>query len=495
MLRAAATARPEAIAFVEGSRRVTYAEFAASVEQIAGNLFERGVGKGDRVALLVGNRIEFAQMVFAAARIGAIIVPINVRQRKQENHYVLQNCGAKALIHEADLAEEIPDRADLPELRHRFSVGGTSGFSAPYADLCKPTTPAPEVAVDEDETFSILYTSGTTGRPKGALLTHLGVVHSCLHISRGLELEPADVCVLCVPASHVTGLVAIILTMVLAQGRLIIMPAFKARAFLEIAERESVTFGVLVPAMYNLCLLDPDFERFDLSSWRIGAYGGAPMPEATIRRVAEKQPRIMLLNSYGATETTSPTSLMPLGKGIERIDSVGRVLPCGEVRVMDDNGREVPAGEPGEIWIAGPMVSPGYWNNPEANQANFVGGYWKSGDIGSKDASGYLKVFDRKKDMINRGGFKVYSAEVENVLNHLPGVIECAIVGTPDAVLGEKTRAFVVRGSETLTEDQIRTFCRTQMADYKVPDTIIFLSEPLPRNANGKIIKRELAAR
>ncbi|HYM31334.1 MAG TPA: AMP-binding protein [Candidatus Cybelea sp.] len=492
LLRAAVRARPDAEALTEGETRITYAELDAAVGRIAGNLAAIGIGKGDRVALILGNRSEFVSATFAVARLGAISVPLNIRQRQPENDYVLRHSGAKAVIHEADLAAEIPDVASLPELAHRFAVGGSAAGSRPFADLQRPVAAPAPVDIAEEDTFSILYTSGTTGRPKGAMLTHLGTMHSCLHFVLGWGLGPEDVSILAVPASHVTGLVAVILPMVLAQGRTVIMPAFKARTYLELAAAERVTYTIIVPAMYNLCLLDPEFDRFDLSRWRVGAYGGAPMPEATIKTLAQKLPRMVLCNAYGATETTSPTTMMPLGQGIAHSDSVGKVVACGEVRIMDDEGREVAPGEPGEIWTAGPMVIPGYWNNPEANAANFVGGFWKSGDIGSKDADGYLKVFDRKKDMINRAGFKVYSAEVENVLSHHPEIVECAVIGRPDPVLGEKTHAFIVPKSGAVSEADIRAFCRTRMADYKIPDRITFLADALPRNANGKIQKPAL---
>ena len=227
-------------------------------------------------------------------------------------------------------------------------------------------------------------------------------------------------------------------------GCVITLREFKARAFLELAARERMTHTLVVPAIYNLCLRDPEFDRFDLSAWRIGGFGGASMPEGTIRALAEKLPGLTLMNAYGATETTSPTTIMPMGLQAAHLDSVGVVVPCGDVRVMDDAGREVAPGETGEIWIAGPMVVPGYWDNPEATAREFERGYWKSGDLGSIDARGFVRVFDRKKDLINRGGYKVYSAEVESVLSLHPAVVESALIAVPDPVLGEKARAIVV---------------------------------------------------
>ncbi len=273
------------------------------------------------------------------------------------------------------------------------------------------------------------------------------------------------------------------------------MPAFKAKDFLALASGERITLTIMVPAMYNLCLLVPDFEARDLSAWRMGGYGGAPMPTATIETLADKLPGLVLMNAYGATETTSPTTVMPSGETAAHLDSVGRVVPCGEVRIMDDGGREVAPGEHGEIWIAGAMVVPGYWRDPEATAQLFTGGYWRSGDIGSLDEDGYLRVWDRIKDMINRAGYKVYSAEVENVLNHHPAVVECAVVARPDPVLGEKVQVFVVAAGDGATERDLAAFCAERMSDYKVPEFFTFLDAPLPRNANGKVLKNELRGR
>jgi long-chain acyl-CoA synthetase len=244
--------------------------------------------------------------------------------------------------------------------------------------------------------------------------------------------------------------------------------------------------------MYNLCLLDPDFDKFDLAAWRIGAFGGAPMPQATIERIAAALPNLTLVNVYGSTETTSPATMLPLGEAATRADTVGKALPCADVIVMDDDGREVARGTSGELWIAGPMVIPGYWQNPEADRTAFGGGYWKSGDIGSIDAEGYVRVFDRKKDMINRGGYKVYCIEVESVLARHPGVIECAVIGRPDPVLGERVHAVVVPRRPNVAEAELKRFCAIHLSDYKVPDTIGFLSDALPRNANGKVVKADL---
>jgi O-succinylbenzoic acid--CoA ligase len=260
---------------------------------------------------------------------------------------------------------------------------------------------------------------------------------------------------------------------------------------LKLAARERMTHSLMVPAMYNLCLLDPGFEHGDHSAWRVGGYGGAPMAPATIARFAEKLPGLNLMNAYGATETTSPVTLMPPSQTALRPDSVGCALPCADILVMDDAGCEVPPGEEGELWLGGPMVVKEYWDDPAATAENIVGGYWRSGDIGAKQADGYLRVFDRKKDMINRGGYKIYSVEVENALMSLAGVVEAAVIGTPCPVLGERVHAFVVAGPGVNPAD-LQQHCAALLADYKVPECFTLCNTPLPRNANGKLLKGNL---
>ncbi len=270
------------------------------------------------------------------------------------------------------------------------------------------------------------------------------------------------------------------------------MPAFKAADFLALAVRERMTHTLMVPAMYNLCLLQTDFDRQDLSAWRVGGFGGAPMPLATITSLAQKAPGLTLMNCYGSTETTSPATLMPQGESATYIDTVGRGLACAEIAVFDDAGHAVPPGQLGEIWIRGPMVVKDYWNNPAATAAGFTAGFWHSGDIGSVDAAGYVKVVDRMKDMINRGGYKIYTIEVENALYGHPAVLECAVVAKPCPVLGERVHAFVTLAETDVTADALKQFCATRLSDYKVPESYSISSMPLPRNANGKLVKRAL---
>ena len=493
MLREAVERNGGGDAVVADDVRVSYAELDAIVSQVAANLHAEGVSSGDRVGLLLSNRPEFVYVLFAAARLGAIAVPINVREQTPELSYILNHCGAKALVHDAAVAARLPMAADLPQLVHRFSVGGDAAGARDFDELLARPAPLPAGHVPAEEDVAvILYTSGTTGLPKGAMLTHLNICHSVMHFETCMALTEADRSILAVPASHITGLVANILAMVRVAGCNLILQQFDARKFLEFASAESMTYTILVPAMYNLCLLRADFSDFDLNAWRIGSYGGALMPEATIAALADELPNMILMNAYGSTEVTSPATLMPMGETALRPDSVGRTVPCGEIRIVDESGQEVPRGQSGEIWIGGPMTVPGYWDDEERTADSFADGFWKSGDIGSMDEEGYVRLHDRKKDMIIRGGYNVYSAELENTLSYHPGVAECAAVAQPDPVLGEKIHIFVRATSQEVTADDLRSFCAERLADYKLPDFVTFLGDPLPRNANGKVLKNTL---
>ncbi|MBL8380904.1 MAG: acyl--CoA ligase [Burkholderiales bacterium] len=490
MFDAAIESHGDRDALVFEGRRWTWRELDEVAGRVATGLAARGVGAGDRVAILIGNRPEFVFTFYGAMRLGAIAVPISVREQAPGIAYMLGHCGARAVVVESGLAARLPDRATCPALSVRIVVddAGPDGFDALLARPGRVDA-APSTEAD---TALILYTSGTTGRPKGAMLTHFNIVHSTLHFRTCMRLDHTDRSALAVPASHVTGLVAIIATMLCVGGAVVMLREFKAPAFIAEAARERVTQTILVPAMYALVLMAPELEAHDLSAWRVGGYGGAPMPVATIDALAARLPRLTLTNAYGATETTSPATCMPPGLTREHADTVGVAVPCAQILVVDNEGCEVPRGATGELWIGGPMVVKGYWDNAAATAAEFTAGFWHSGDLGSIDAQGYVRIFDRKKDMLNRGGHKIYSVEVENTLVGVPGVVEAAVVGQPCPVLGERVHAFVHAPGAALTEAQLRAHCAAALADYKVPESITFSDAPLPRNANGKLMKRLL---
>jgi O-succinylbenzoic acid--CoA ligase len=494
MLHDALERNPTGEALVAGDERLTWREFHERVMRCAAGLAKLGVAKGDRVALLVANGSEFVILNLAIPALGAIMVPMSTREQTPGLTYIVNHCSPKVLVYGAEFADVVPKPADVPSVQHRVGVPQAAGC-VPFDEVTSASPLQGPATVSEDDAAAILYTSGTTGRPKGAVLTHLGIVHSAMHYEAGFALGPDDRCAAVVPLTHVTGLAAIIMPMVRCAGALIVEDGFKAKDYLALAERERITYTLMVPAMYNLCLLQPTLKEHDLSRWRVAAYGGAPMPQATIDSLARELPDLVLMNVYGATETTSPVTMVPPGETGHRGEAVGLPLPCADILVMDPEGREVPRGDSGEIWCAGPMIAREYWTDPKATAANITGGFWHTGDIGRLDADGYLHVSDRMKDMLNRGGLKIYSVEVENVLQQYPGVVEAAVVGKPCPVLGERVHAFVYAGGGKLDEAKLKELCAQRLSDYKVPESYTFTSEPLPRNPTGKLLKRALRER
>ncbi|MBR9652678.1 class I adenylate-forming enzyme family protein [Thalassovita aquimarina] len=491
MLSEAVAHHPDRTALVCAGRRLSYRALSDEVARVASSLAARGLGQGDRIALLLGNGIPFVVLVYAAAQVGAVTVPLSVRDQRPGIRHALVNSGAKAVVTEEEFTSLIPDAGDAPGLAVRISVGGAPGFEEYEALFAAP--PLTRTAeTGEEDAASILYTSGTTGVPKGAILTGLGIVHSATNFVTMMDLGPDDCSIMVVPMNHVTGLVAGIHTVVRAAGTLVVMREFSVQPFLETAAREAMTFSVMVPAMYNLCLHRATLSDYDLAAWRIGGYGGAPMPAATIERMADALPGLGLMNVYGATELTSPATAMPVAETARRRLSVGLPVPGAEICVMDETGREVPAGTSGELWIRGAMTVPGYWNNPEATEHEFVAGFWKSGDVGSVDEDGFVYVHDRKKDLVNRGGHKVFSSEVESVLTAYPGVFEAAVVAKPCPILGERVHAVLSIAEDGIDEDRLRQHCAGNLADYKCPESFSLQETPLPRNANGKIMKRQI---
>jgi long-chain acyl-CoA synthetase len=491
MLNEAVAQHPEDEALVCGQRRLTWRELDAQARSVASSLIHQGIAPGDRVALLLGNDVEFVFATLGAALAGAIVVPLSIREQAPGIAYILGHCAAKLVIHEDGLADKLPAAQALPGLI-------SSSFDALLVKRAKHAKHLLSTAhaAQEDDVAAILYTSGTTGRPKGAMLTHLGIVHSATVYRDAFGLSHVDRIAAVVPLSHVTGLVALLAAALRAAATLIVVPSFKAADFLALAAQERMSFTLMVPAMYSLCLMQPDFAAHDLSAWRVGGFGGAPMAPAVIDDLAQRLPGLALSNCYGATETTSPVTIMPAALTRAHLASVGLAVPGAEIVVMDDDGRECPRGESGEIWLRGAMVVPGYWHNPQATADNFSAGFWRSGDLGVIDAEGFVFVQDRKKDMLNRGGYKIFSVEVENLLCEHPQVLEAAVVGRPCAVLGERVHAFVTgKEGQAPQAEALREFCAARLADYKVPESFSIGSAPLPRNANGKLLKRTLRER
>ena len=491
MLANAVARRPHGLALICDEERLSYAEFDALVGQAAGGLRALGVEKGDRVAMVLGNSIEFVVVLFALARLGAVSVPLNIRHTLAENSHIIKDCAAKVVVHEFDLSDRVPPPDVLPSLKHAVAVRHEGGPMLAELRAGAPVLTAE--AVGEEETATILYTSGTTGRPKGAMLTHLSIAHSVIHYRWTMGLTEEDRGLLAVPMSHVTGLIALVHAMVHCAGTLVVMPAFKASDFIDLAARHRMTYSLIVPAMFNLCLLAPNFETADLSHWRVSGYGGAIMPEATLERIAEKLPKLKLLNCYGATETTSPAAIMPPEQTVARKE-FGR--PRRVLRRHSGDGLRWRGGSltasPAKSTSAAPWSCRAISTITQATEREFIAGYWKSGDLGIMDEKGYLRVIDRIKDVINRGGFKIYASEVENVLLEHPAVVEVAVVAKPCPVLGERVHAFVVL-RDAVEEAELQRHCADVLSDYKVPETFRRLEGALPRNANGKVLKRSCA--
>lgn len=511
MLQTTVVRHGERLAMVFEAQRWTWCELAELSSRAASGFLKLGLQAGDRVVLYQSNHPSFVMAMLALQQLGAVAVAVGPREQKEGLAWIIQHCGARGVVCDTNLLERLPGLTDAPALQWAVSVNVQADVEAEYLqpraaglaavehrlhcgfdELLREPPCSHVQPVQEEDTAIVLYTSGTTGRPKGAMLTHFNVVHSVQHFISCMALTESDRSMLAVPVTHVTGLIANLMAVVGAGAALLVLPAFKAEHFLQLAAREGMTHTLMVPAMYKLLLLDPRFAEFELSNWRIGGFGGAPMPTSTIDELAQCLPSLQLLNAYGATETTSPTTLMPIGQTRAHADTVGVALPCAAVMVVDEQGCELPVGEVGELWVSGPMVVKGYWNDPAATAREFTAGWWHSGDLGSVDAAGYVRVLDRKKDMINRGGYKVFSTEVENVLLQMPGVIEAAVVGVPCPVLGERVHAYVHTQRRDLDVGELKAFCAERLADYKVPEHLTLSPTALPRNPNGKLMKRHL---
>ena len=492
MLDRAAERAPGREAVVDAGTRLAWRELRDRVRRLAGGLDRLGVRRRDRVATLLPNSVPFCLAAFAAAELGAVLVPLNTKCRRAELSFMLANSAARVLVADPALYEEIaPVRAALPCAEYVLTGDDAPPGTRRLAELTDgppPATPAPGV---EDGPAFVLYTSGTTGRPKGATATHANVVHSCLTFQRCYGLGDGERSLVAVPLFHVTGLIAQLLTMTAVAGTVVLMPRFDAAAALRLLVAERITHLVAAPTVYVMLMGQPGYRTARLPEFRVAGYGGAPIAADTVRRLREWLPAARLHDTYGLTETASPATVLADAEALARVGSVGRPVPVGECRtVTPDGGRECAADEVGELWVRGPMVVAGYWADPEATGAAIVDGGWlRTGDLASIDRAGYVTIKDRIKDMINRGGEKVYCVEVEEVLCGHPGVLEAAVVGVPDPVYGEAVRACVVpRPGAHVDAGELREWVRARLAKFKAPEHVAVL-EALPRNPNGKVVK------
>ncbi|MGE0038286.1 MAG: class I adenylate-forming enzyme family protein [Xanthobacteraceae bacterium] len=486
MIRASAARHADREAVVCGDRRVTWAEFDAMIERTACGFIAAGLNPGDRMCVMLDNRLEYLVAVLGGIRAGGIVIPLGTRLGPADVAHIVADATPVLAVTASEWRAKLPDGGSLRRVFLVDESGGEDEFAAVL-----DSAPAPLPTLARDAVAMIFYTSGTTGKPKGACLTHDNFVHTCLHYFYALAIDVPLRSVLVVPGTHIAGFGPLASVTMASGGTIVMMRQFDTEELLSVIAREKVTYAVMVPSMYQLIVMNSSVGAHDISSWKYGVYGGAIMPPAVIERFSNVAPRLRMINAYGATETCAVCTIIPPERTKEAPASVGLSLECDDIIIVAD-GRQVEAGASGELWIRGPNVSPGYWNDPEATARSFEDGYWKSGDVGHRDETGLITISDRLKDMINRGGFKVFSAEVENALMAHDGVADCAVVGVPDPVLGEKSCAIITSGSTVPTGDELKRYLAERIADYKIPDFWLITSEPIPRNQNGKVQKASL---
>jgi long-chain acyl-CoA synthetase len=461
MLRHTVESRPHAEAIVEmraeiGAHRVTYTQLWDRAARLAGGLHSDGIRKGDRVAIRLPNGLDWCIAFFGIQLAGAIAVPVNTRFSEPEIDYVLNDSGSQ------------------------FVLQNGRGFpqGPPFADATRAA----------DDLAAIFYTSGTTGFPKGAMTTHenfLANMETCRRV--GLAPTGNFRSLVSVPLFHVTGCNSQLLPTCEAGGTTVIMPAFHVQAFLQAIESERIDVLASVPAIYWLAINQPNFNDFDTTRVCRVMYGGAPTPPDLIARILEAFPNACVSNSYGLTETSSIATFLPSEYSVTRPESVGLAAPVIDLKLDSISG------DVGELLIRGANVVAGYWKKPEATAETFANGWLRTGDLARLDPDGFLQIVDRKKDMVNRGGENVYCVEVESALAAHPAVFEVAVLGVPDAMMGEKVGAVVVLkpGRSVEIADVVKFAC-TRLADFKVPQYMVVQNELLPRNPGGKILKKAL---
>ncbi|HYV58614.1 MAG TPA: class I adenylate-forming enzyme family protein [Acidimicrobiia bacterium] len=516
-LVAMADGRADIDFLVQGDSRLTYGEHNALVRRVAASFLELGVGHGDRVAILSANNVEWVVLWWAAAAIGAVAVPLNAWWKTDELEFGLRDSGAKLVFCDPKRWDAVRDRVDaLPDLEHVY-VSATEepdGVARPGGELFGDDPGSvPAADVHEDDLFAILYTSGTTGRPKGATLTHRQALANlqnifCLGVAnarRGGEAAPelsSDVqsaALLVVPLFHVTGCLSTMMLSYASGAKLVLMPPgrFDPDAAMATIEREKVTSFGGVPTIMWRIVESPNFERYDLSTVQRVSYGGAPAAPELVQRIHERFPKVRktLATAYGLTETASVATSNTGDDYRTHPDSVGRPAPTVEIEVVDPEGAPVATGATGEIRLRGPTIMRrGYWNRPDATaEAITADGWFRSGDIGRFDEDGFLYLVDRAKDMIIRGGENVYCVEVEQALFEHADVVDAAVVGVPHKVLGEEVKAVVqLKPDSTVGAEELRAHCAARLANFKVPQYVELRDEPLPRNPAGKVLKNLL---
>ena len=476
---------------------ITWSQLRARVHALGAALARRGVGFGDRVIIMTGNRPEFLEAMLAANLLGAIAVPVNFRLTGPEVAYILADCEPAVIVADAFGKDAVEAALALAGQGPCVIIAatGAGGHDAYDEVLAEPGEPAPLTDVPEDTPALIMYTSGTTGQPKGAVLTHLNVQSQAATFARfSGYADEEEVTLVAAPLFHIAG-IGTTAPMVLTGGTVAIMPttAFDPGHLLELLEGEAVTSVFLVPAMWQAVCAHPSLADRDLSRLRSTTWGAAPASDTLLRRMSQAFPQAANTAAFGQTEMSPVTCLLHGRDAIRKLGSVGRPIASVAARVVDADMKDVPRGEVGEIVYRGPGLMLGYWNKPQATAEAFRGGWFHSGDLVRVDDEGYIYVVDRVKDMIISGGENIYCAEVENVLAAHPGIAEVSIVGRPDPVWGETPVAYVVLGdpADSLDIEALRTWASASLARYKLP-TVLKTVPALPRNAAGKVLKHTL---
>jgi len=472
---------PEWTALASSEKRTTFRELHARVGRTASFLREHGFQKGDRLALLLPNETDYIELLYACAWLGVIAVPMNIRLSTSEIDHILLDADPRGLIRDPSMA--VPTvQLEWQLVLHELPIAA-QGDSYP------------EVIDDPEAILALIYTSGTTGHPKGVVLTHANVLANLHHVSYWLTCKEASIYLHAAPIFHIADLPFIFGSPAFGSCQVTI-PKFTPQSFCEAVERHRVTHTVLVPTMLNLLTQFPDLKRYDLTSLEQIGYGGSPIAPELIRRTRQMFPDVKLVQVYGLSETGFLTGLRDHEHTEARLESCGR--PCAgiELRVLDEAGKAVEAGRPGEFATRGDNVMRGYWNNPEETNRAFQEGLFLTGDIGYQDAEGYFYLLDRVKDMIVTGGENVYCGEVEAVIDEHPAVREAAVFGIPDRQWGELVAACVVlKPGYLLSISDLTAHCRRSLANYKIPRRVEFSQRDLPKSSSGKILKRILRAR
>jgi acyl-CoA synthetase (AMP-forming)/AMP-acid ligase II len=492
-----ATRTPNKPLAVFGPEVVTYGEMTRRATALAAGLYEHGVRAGDVVGLLSYNCTEFLEAIFAVNYLCAIAMPINWRLAPPEVRYIVEHSEARALVSDealVELADAATTGLEAALTRACISSPAPAGWVA-LAELRNTSSVPPRAHAAGDDVHRLMYTSGTTGRPKGVMITHANLAWKNLAHIIELGFTSADLGLACGPLYHVGALDLTTTSLLAAGATTIIHRTFDASEAVAELERSRVTTVWLAPAMVNAIMALPGIDDRDLSSVRLVINGGEKMPVPLIERLQRVFPSAWFADSYGLTETVSGDTFLDRGSIVTKLGSVGRPCLFLELDIWDERGKSVPAGERGEVVLRGPKVFKGYWRDADATARAFAGGWFHTGDIGVRDDDGYLFIVDRLKDMILSGGENIAGSEVERVLYGHGAVLEAAVVGRADDRWGEVPIAFVaLRAGATVAAGELIEHCRGQLARFKVPKDIVFV-DSLPRNPSGKVLKRELRDR